>query len=127
MHAEAGSEWQGTWVNNIGQTAAIELEKIIRDFAEDNNLVAVAEPADPTPDESLIVLKSGTTIAFGSEPDVEIRNAKKELVCVIEIKGSTDKQVLRRDLERPKSLSPRRRLRMFAATQFSCRVSLPQP
>lgn len=91
MHAEAGSEWQGTWVNNIGQTAAIEVEKIIRDFAEQNNLIAVAEAADQTPDESVIVLKSGTTIAFGSEPDVEIRNAKKELICVIEIKGSTDK------------------------------------
>jgi hypothetical protein len=91
MHAEAGSEWQGTWVNNIGQTAAIDVEKIIRDFAEQKKLIAVAEPTDTTPDESVILLKSGTIIAFGSEPDVEIRNAKKELVCVIEIKGSTDK------------------------------------
>lgn len=91
MHAEAGSEWQGRWVNNIGQTAAIELEKIIRDFAEQKNLVAIAEATDPTPDESVILLKSGTTIAFGSEPDVEMRNANKDLVCVIEIKGSTDK------------------------------------
>lgn len=91
MHAEAGSEWQGTWVNNIGQTSALELERIIIDFAERRKLIAVAEAGDPTPDASVVVLKSGTTIAFGSEPDVEFRNAKKELICVMEIKGSADK------------------------------------
>ena len=91
MHAEAGSEWQGTWVNNIGKASALELERIIIDFAHLKGLVAVSEGTDPTPDEGVVVLKSGTTIAFGSEPDVEFRNAKKELVCVIEIKGSADK------------------------------------
>jgi XcyI restriction endonuclease len=91
MHAEAGSEWQGTWVNNIGKASALELERIIIEFANRKGLVAVSEGTDPTPDESVVVLKSGTTIAFGSEPDVEFRNAKKELVCVIEIKGSADK------------------------------------
>jgi hypothetical protein len=30
-------------------------------------------------------------ILFGSEPDVECRNNKNELICVIEIKGSADK------------------------------------
>jgi XcyI restriction endonuclease len=91
MHAEAGSEWQGTWVNNIGKASALELERIIIDFAHLKGLVAVSEGTDPTPDEGVVVLKSGTTIAFGSEPDVEFRNAKKELACVIEIKGSADK------------------------------------
>ena len=91
MHAEAGSEWQGTWVNNIGKASALELERIIIEFANRNGLVAVSEGIDPTPDESVVVLKSGTMIVFGSEPDVEFRNARKELVCVIEIKGSADK------------------------------------
>ncbi len=91
MYAEAGSEWQGTWVNNIGKASALELERIIVEFANKKGLVAVSEGTDSTPDESVVVLKSGTTIAFGSEPDVEFRNAKKELVCVIEIKGSADR------------------------------------
>jgi hypothetical protein len=91
MHAEAGSEWQGTWVNNIGKASALELERIITDFANKKDLVAIASSDAPTPDEDVIVLKTGTTIVFGSEPDVEFRNAAKELVCVIEIKGSADK------------------------------------
>lgn len=91
MHAEAGSEWQGTWVNNIGKTSALELERIIMEFANRQGLVAISEGADLTPDESVVVLKSGVTIAFGSEPDVEFRNAEKQLICVIEIKGSADK------------------------------------
>jgi hypothetical protein len=91
IYAEAGSEWQGTWVNDIGQVAALELERIIIDFATEKNLVAVDTGDMVAQEENILVLKSGTTIVFGSEPDVECRNANKELVCVIEIKGSADK------------------------------------
>jgi len=91
MHAEAGSEWQGTWVNNIGKASALELEHIITQFANKKGLVAVAVGDAPTPEENVIMLKSGTTIVFGSEPDVEFRNRAKELICVIEIKGSADR------------------------------------
>jgi hypothetical protein len=91
IYAEAGSEWQGTWVNDIGQVAAFELEKIISDFATEKNLVLL-EPGELRPEqENIILLKSGSTITFGSEPDVECRNANNELACVIEIKGSADK------------------------------------
>jgi hypothetical protein len=70
IYAEAGSEWQGTWVNNIGQIAALELDKIITQFAEQRDLVAL-EPADlATQEENVLLLKSGTSIVFGSEPDV---------------------------------------------------------
>ena len=91
MHAEAGSEWQGTWVNNIGKASALELERIITQFAAKKRLVAIPIANAPTPEENVVVLKSGTTIVFGSEPDVEFRSAAKELICVIEIKGSADK------------------------------------
>src|SRR5256885_9649407 len=91
IYAEAGSEWQGTWVNDIGQVAALDLEKIISDFADEKKLIAVNTGDLSVQEENLIVLKSGTTIIFGSEPDVECRNAQKELICVIEIKGSADK------------------------------------
>ncbi len=39
---------------------------------------------------NFLVLKSGNVIRFGSEPDVEFRNSRGELLCVIEIKGSAD-------------------------------------
>jgi hypothetical protein len=38
-----------------------------------------------------IVLKSGVALRFGSEPDVECRGKDRNLICVIEIKGSTDR------------------------------------
>ena len=91
IYAEAGSEWQGTWVNDIGQVAALELEQIIADFASKRNLIALDAGDLESQQENIILLKSGTTIVFGSEPDVECRNAQKELICVIEIKGSADK------------------------------------
>lgn len=88
IFAEAGSEWQGTWVNAIGQLAARELENLITGFARQNKLL---DETVATAKKSVLVLKSGTTIAFGSEPDVECRDAKKKLLCVIEVKGSGDK------------------------------------
>jgi hypothetical protein len=91
MYAEAGSEWQGTWVNNIGQVAAVELERIITQFASEKGLVALEPQDNSMHEENAILLRSGTTIVFGSEPDVECRNTDRELVCVIEIKGSADK------------------------------------
>ncbi len=91
MYAEAGSEWQGTWVNKIGQVAALELERIITQFAEDKELVALERPDLAAQEENILLLKSGTTIVFGSEPDVECRDSSKALVCVLEIKGSADK------------------------------------
>jgi hypothetical protein len=86
VYAEAGSEWQGTWVNIIGKASAIELERIVTDFAEEKQLLEKANTQ-----QHRLALRSGTTITFGSEPDVECRNVKGELLCVIEIKGSADK------------------------------------
>lgn len=92
IYAEAGSEWQGTWVDDIGQVAAFELEKIISDFAGEKGLVALDSGELRPEEENVIFLKNGTTIVFGSEPDVECRNGEKDLTCVIEIKGSADKR-----------------------------------
>jgi hypothetical protein len=91
MFAEAGSEWQGTWVNQIGELAAQEIEKLIVMFAQANKLVDEAKTEAAADEGNFLILKSGASIRFGSEPDVEFRNPKKELVCVIEIKGSADK------------------------------------
>ena len=91
MFAEAGSEWQGTWVNQIGELAAQEIEKIIANFAQANHLVDDARTEAAADEGNVLILKSGASIRFGAEPDVEFRNPKKELVCVIEIKGSADK------------------------------------
>jgi site-specific DNA-methyltransferase (cytosine-N4-specific) len=91
IFAEAGSEWQGTWVNKIGLLAAQNLEKLLVDFARNRNLIDENATAAALTKENCIALKSGTTAIFGSEPDIEFRNSKKELVCVIEIKGSADK------------------------------------
>ena len=91
MFAEAGSEWQGTWVNEIGELAAQEIEKLIVNFAQANNLVDENRTEAAADEGNFLILKSGASIRFGSEPDVEFRNAQKELVCVIEIKGSADK------------------------------------
>ena len=91
LFAEAGSEWQGTWVNNIGLVAAQQLEKLIVDYARSKQLVDDLKTQEVSESENTIVLKSGTTITFGSEPDVECRNAQRDLLCVMEIKGSADK------------------------------------
>jgi len=90
MYAEAGTEWQGTWVNQIGVLASQELEVVIASYAKCQNLVDDAKTDAAADEGNLLVLKSGNVIRFGSEPDVECRNSKGELVCVIEIKGSAD-------------------------------------
>ena len=90
VYAEAGSEWQGTWVNQIGNVAAQELAAHITSFAREHDLIDAAKTKAAADEANCLVLKSGSTIVFGSEPDVEFRNAKKDLVCVIEIKGSAD-------------------------------------
>jgi hypothetical protein len=91
IFAEAGSEWQGTWVNKIGLLAAQNLEKLLVDYAHTMNLIDENATEAALAKENCIVLKSGTSVIFGSEPDVECRNSKHELICVIEIKGSADK------------------------------------
>jgi hypothetical protein len=91
IYAEAGSEWQGTWVNNIGQLAAQELQQVVVEFAEQKNLVDRHKTEQAAEEGNYLVLKSGTKLCFGSEPDVECRSKAGELVCVIEIKGRADK------------------------------------
>ncbi len=90
MFAEAGSEWQGTWVNQIGQLAAQDLQRIITDYARVNSLVDDPKTEAAAEEGNCLVLKSGNSIRFGSEPDVECRSQKQELLCVLEIKGSAD-------------------------------------
>lgn len=90
LYAEAGSEWQGTWVNQIGQTAALAVEEVIIKYIESRKLT-LAPTALASVVKGRIVLKSGVTIAFGSEPDIEFRAQDGSLLCVIEIKGSADK------------------------------------
>ena len=91
MFAEAGSEWQGTWVNQIGELAEQEIEKLIVNFAQANNLVDEVKTEAAADEGNVLVFKSGASIRFGSEPDVEFRDPQKQLVCVVEIKGSADK------------------------------------
>lgn len=90
LFAEAGSEWQGTWVNRIGQAAALAVEVVIVEYLEAKKLTIEPKATDSIK-EGRIVLKSGITIGFGSEPDVEFRNKDDTLICVIEIKGSADR------------------------------------
>ena len=91
IFAEAGSEWQGTWVNSIGSKAAKALEKIIAKFAAEHGLLDAPATAKLNKTKRGLVLKSGTILRFGSEPDVECRNKAGLLICVMEIKGSADK------------------------------------
>ena len=91
VFAEAGTEWQGTWVNSIGLQASQALEQILSNFASDHGLMDISATAEFADKERGFVLKTGTVIRFGSEPDVECRSKSKELICVIEIKGSADK------------------------------------
>ncbi len=91
IFAEAGSEWQGTWVNNVGILAAQKLEALLVDFAKAHELINESKTLAALEKENSVVLKSGVSIVFGSEPDVECRDRKGNLLCVIEIKGSTDK------------------------------------
>jgi hypothetical protein len=91
IFAEAGTEWQGTWVNSIGLRAAHAVEQILSNFAADKGLLDVAASAKLNDTLNGIALKSGTTLRFGSEPDVECRDPSGVLVCVMEIKGSADK------------------------------------
>ena len=89
--AEAGTEWQGTWVNSIGLQAAQALEQILSGFAAERGLLDISATAKLTNKMRGLVLKTGTRLRFGSEPDVECRSRAGELICVIEIKGSADK------------------------------------
>ncbi len=91
VFAEAGAEWQGSWVNSIGLKASQALEQIIANYAAERKLLDTVETAKLLKKHRGLVLKSGTVLVFGSEPDVECRNKKGELICVIEIKGSADK------------------------------------
>jgi hypothetical protein len=91
MFAEAGAEWQGSWVNSIGLQASSALEQILASYAVEQGLLDAVSTAKLTEKHSGLVLKSGTVLLFGSEPDVECRNSERVLLVVIEIKGSTDK------------------------------------
>jgi hypothetical protein len=91
IFAEAGTEWQGTWVNSIGLQAAHAVEQILTSFAVNKNLVDPVATAKLNEEVHGIVLKSGAILRFASEPDVECRSKEGKLICVIEIKGSTDK------------------------------------
>lgn len=91
VFAEAGTEWQGTWVNSIGLQASQALEQILSGFAAQHNLIDLAATAELGESQRGFVLKSGAIVRFGSEPDVEFRSRSEELICVIEIKGSADK------------------------------------
>jgi hypothetical protein len=91
IFAEAGTEWQGTWVNSIGLQASQAVEQILATFAADKNLLDPVATAKLNEKVNGIVLKSGTILRFASEPDVECRVKDGKLICVIEIKGSADK------------------------------------
>ncbi len=91
VYAEAGSEWQGTWVNNIGKLSARELERILTAYAQSHGLLDETATRALTGTENALVFKSGGKMRFGAEPDVECRDKKNGLVCVIEVKGSADK------------------------------------
>jgi hypothetical protein len=91
IFAEAGTEWQGTWVNSIGLQSSQALEQILSTYAEQQRVLDIEATAKLVEKHRGLVLKSGTTLRFGSEPDVECRSEAGELICVIEIKGSADK------------------------------------
>jgi hypothetical protein len=91
IFAEAGTEWQGTWVNSIGLQAAQAVEQMLTNFAVRENLLDPVATAKLLEKANGFVLKNGTVLLFGSEPDVECRSKDKDLIYVIEIKGSADK------------------------------------
>jgi hypothetical protein len=91
IFAEAGTEWERDWKNSIDLRASNAMEQIVANFVGEKNLLDEAATAKLVEKSRGIALKSGTVLRFGSEPDVECRNAAKELICVIEIKGSADK------------------------------------
>jgi hypothetical protein len=91
IFAEAGTEWQGIWVNSIGLRASQALEQILAIYAAQKGVLDTVATAKLTEKQRGVVLKSRTVLLFGSEPDVECRNNLGDLICVIEIKGSADK------------------------------------
>jgi len=84
---EIGAELQGTWVNRIGQGAAKEVRRIFEEYIDEHGL---SDPDASSRSKHIMRLSNGWTIAFGSEPDVSIRDADHVLRGAIEIKGSMD-------------------------------------
>ena len=125
LYAEAGSEWQGTWVNRIGQAAALAVEAVIIDYIEAKKLTIAAKAAASIKNGKF-VLTSGITIQFGSEPDVEFRAADGSLLCVIEIKGSADRAGAQTRLgETKKSFAKAKRENRHCITIFMPSVLTP--
>jgi hypothetical protein len=125
LFAEAGSEWQGSWVNRIGQSAAQSLEALLISYIEQNKLGAKSL-ASKSKKQRSFVLKKGTVITFGSEPDVEFRGADGSLTCVIEIKGSADSAGAQTRLgETKKSFAKAKKENRHCATIFMPSVTTP--
>lgn len=65
MFAEAGAEWQGSWVNSIGLQASHAVEQILANYAVEHGLLDLAATAKLAEKHSGLALKSGTILLFG--------------------------------------------------------------
>ncbi len=81
VYAQAGSELQGSWVNEIGKNASDRVWNLLTDFARRNGWRV---------EGNKIVLPNSVQLTRQSEPDIEARSAQGNLLAVVEIKGSLD-------------------------------------
>ena len=81
--AEIGSQLQGTWANMVGQGAAKNVEKIIREHIESQDL-------GHRVGSGIYELNNGWKILFGTEPDIKFLDATGRSRIGVEIKGSLD-------------------------------------
>jgi len=81
VYAQAGSELQGSWVNEIGKNASERVWNLLTGFARRNGWRV---------EGNKILLPNGDQLIRQSEPDIEARSAQDNLLAVVEIKGSLD-------------------------------------
>ncbi len=81
--AEIGSQLQGMWANMVGQGAAKNVEKIIREHIESQGLGRRVR-------SRVYELKNGWKILFAAEPDIKFLDATGRIRIGVEIKGSLD-------------------------------------
>ena len=96
-----GTQVNGSWRNAIGEEGANRVKdllvshlvgsNVVREVAISNGArVAMSTSPPAVSDMRALILKTGYVVAFGSEPDVSIRDAHRTLVGTIEVKYGLD-------------------------------------
>jgi hypothetical protein len=83
IFAELGAQFQGTWVNLVGQGAAKAVQNVLRVYIQQKELGSDLGTGK-------YALNNGWRIEFAAEPDVAFFDSRDVKQIAIEIKGSLD-------------------------------------